>query len=69
MAVKMLGKKDAIMRPMFCETAKPVTRIRMGNCSWKNVAKVAFHIWKKMPWTITTETNTSGRLPCSIAHR
>ena len=44
MAVKTLGKNDAIISPTFCDTAKPVTRIRMGNCYWKNVAKVAFHI-------------------------
>jgi len=65
----MPGKNDAIMSPTFCDTANPVTRIRMGNCSWKNVANVAFHIWKKIPCTITMHTKTSGRLLWSIAHK
>ena len=69
MAVKMLGKSDAIIRPTFCDTANPVTRIRIGNCSWKKVANVAFHIWNRMPWTRMTMTNTRNRFFCSIANR
>ena len=34
---------------MFCETANPVTRWRVGNSSWKKLAKVAFHTWYSTP--------------------
>jgi hypothetical protein len=27
--------------PMFCDTAKAVTRVRVGNSSWKKLGKVA----------------------------
>ena len=43
--VNTAGRSEAIARPTFCDTANPVTRMRIGNCSWKKVAKVAFHIW------------------------
>ena len=49
MAVNRVGRNAVIARPTFCETANPVTRMRIGNCSWKKVAKVAFHIWKAGP--------------------
>src|SRR6185503_13180200 len=43
MAAKIAGRNAAVARPMFCDTAKPVTRVLVGNSSWKNVANVAFH--------------------------
>ena len=42
---KTVGRNAAMARPMFCEIANPVTRVRVGNSSWKKLANVAFHIW------------------------
>ena len=45
MIAKIVGRNAVMARPMFCEIANPVTRVRVGNSSWKKLAKVAFHIW------------------------
>jgi len=40
-----VGRNATMVRPMFCERANPVTRVRVGNSSWKKLAKVAFQAW------------------------
>ena len=42
---KSVGRKATMVRPMFCEMANPVTRVRVGNSSWKKLANVAFQAW------------------------
>ena len=40
--------RNAARRPArrSARLANPVTRARVGNSSWKKLAKVAFHIWQ-----------------------
>jgi ribosomal protein S16 len=37
----MAGRKAVIRVPRFCETAKPVTRVLVGNSSWKKDGNTA----------------------------
>jgi hypothetical protein len=35
MSANTVGRKAVMASPMFCETANPVTRVRVGKSSWK----------------------------------
>src|SRR6476620_6714148 len=65
----MAGRKAVTRVPRFCETAKAVTRVLVGNSSWKKDGKTALYPWYKQTHIRMANTNAIAKLASATKYR